>query len=503
MAEHLLTLRHVGKRFGALQALRDVSFDVDRGSIVGLVGENGAGKSTLIQILAGSLPADGGEVLWHGRPVRFAHPLDARRAGISVVHQEPQVVESFTVAQNVLLGREPVKGRGPWLDERAARREMDRLIDLYGLTQLEPDMPVAELNLASRYLVAILRALSLSADLLILDEPTASSTPGEAEQLLTILRHLRDEGRAIIFVSHRVHEVLSVADRCVVLRDGEVTGLVPREEATVERLVQLMVGRALDESTPSDRPPGDVLLSAQHISSAPYLHDISLELRAGEIVGIAGLVGSGRSRLGRALFGDQPISEGRIARHPSIGQGGGIALLPEDRKAMGLLPSASVFQNAILARSAAMPSLRRLPLGQLRREVTELVGRLHLTPADPNADIADLSGGNQQKVVLMKWLMMSPRIFILDEPTRGVDVGARAEIHSIIRDLALDGLGILLISSDLPELLALSDRILVMTGGRLVAEFPREAATEETIMHAAIRRSPEDLPKSPKGAVLP
>ena len=503
MESPLLTLRHIEKRFGAVQALRDVSLDVMSGSVLGLVGENGAGKSTLIGILAGSLRPDAGEVYLNGKPVRFTHPLDARRAGIAVVHQEPQVVETFTVAQNVVLGNEPVRGRFPWLDARQAYNEVERLIALYGMTQLKPDTSVADLNLASRYLVAILRALSLQADLLILDEPTASSTPDEARQLLTILEQLSDQGKAVIFVSHRVPEVLAVADRFIVLRDGEVSGTLTRESATEDKLVRLMVGRAIEEVDAPRHVPGDVLLTVEGVSVPPYLHDISLELRKGEILGLAGLVGSGRSRLGRTIFSDESNYSGRIVRHASLERPGAVALLPEDRKAQGLVPATSVFQNAILAKVAGMPHFTRLPLASLRRDVQRLVARLDLTPREPSADIGELSGGNQQKVVLAKWLMVSPDIFILDEPTRGVDVGARAEIHAIIRQLATDGLAILLISSDLPELLLLSDRILVMAEGRLVAQFEQDDATEEAVMRAAVLRRSHNEDHALKGATTP
>ena len=503
MEEPLLMLRHIEKRFGAVRALRDVSLDIPSESVLGLVGENGAGKSTLIGILAGSLQPDAGEVRLRGKPTRFGHPLDARRAGIAVVHQEPQVVETFTVAQNVVLGCEPKRRGLPWLDDRQAYRETERLIQFYGMTQLEPDTLVSNLNLASRYLVAILRALSLSADLLILDEPTASSTPDEVKQLLNILRQLRDHGKAVIFVSHRVPEVLAVSDRIVVLRDGEVTGTLSHAEATADGLVRLMVGRAIEEKEVPHHAAGEILLSVEHLCTPPYLHNISLELRAGEILGLAGLVGSGRSRLGRAIFGYEPVASGRIVRTASVKRPGAVALLPEDRKGQGLLPSASVFQNTILAKVAGLPDFSRLPLGPLREGVHRLVERLDLTPPDPGAEIGELSGGNQQKVVLAKWLMVAPQVFILDEPTRGVDVGARAEIHAIIHHLAADGLAILLISSDLPELLQLSDRILVMAEGRLVAQFARGEATEETIMRAAVLHRHRDEPHPRRGAEQP
>jgi len=484
-------LRDVSKRFVATQALDQVSFELDAGEIHALVGENGAGKSTLVKILAGLYPPDSGTVLIDGEPVDIHGPAQARSLGIAVVHQEPRLFPDLTVAENVFIGHAP-SGRLGTIDWRGMQRAARAIFDQLDV-QLDGDAPVRGLSMADQQLIEIAKALSLEARVLILDEPTASLSAHEVDRLFAIVRRLRDRGAAVLFVSHRLDEVFGLCDRATVLRDGRHVVTTPTQELSTADLIRHMVGRAVSLFPKVETPIGDVLLEVVGLSRAGAFSDVGFDVHAGEIVGLAGLVGAGRSEVARVLFGIDQRTAGEIRlggsavsfTGPSAALRAGIAYVPEDRHQEGLVLDFSITQNVTL------PILPRLfPRFLIRASTERRVARAQTERFSVRMTVVDqlvgaLSGGNQQKVVLAKWLASRPRVLILDEPTRGIDIGAKVEVHRIISELAASGLGIILISSDLPEVLAMADRILVLHEGRITAEIPRDRATEERVMIAA------------------
>jgi rhamnose transport system ATP-binding protein len=484
-------LLSVSKWFGATQALDGVSLDLLPGEVHALVGENGAGKSTVVKILAGLFPPDSGSVVLAGTPTEIRGPAHARTLGIAVVHQEPRLFPDLTVAENVFVGHLPV-GRGRTVDWRAVRRSAGRLFDELGV-DIDTASPVRGLPMADQQLVEIARALSLDARVLILDEPTASLSAHEAQRLLEITRQARARGVAVLFVNHRLEEVFEIADRVTVLRDGRRVITAPVASLGPRDLIRHMVGRDVTMFPKVASTPGEVLLEVDDLTRPGEFEGISFTLRAGEILGLAGLVGAGRTEVARVLFGIERPTRGTIrikgtaARlgSPDEAVAAGIAYVPEDRHQEGLVLGFSVAANVTL------PILRRLfPRWLMRRSAEEGVAttysdRLGVRPPGVRRIASSLSGGNQQKVVLAKWLATKPRILILDEPTRGIDVAAKAEVHRIIAELAAEGLGILLISSELPEVLAMADRILVLHQGRVAAELLGGEASEEQVMVAA------------------
>jgi rhamnose transport system ATP-binding protein len=503
----LVELRAVSKRFDATQALSSVSFDLRAGEIHGLVGENGAGKSTLVKILAGVHQPDGGEILLGGRATIIHGPAESRALGLAVVHQEPRLFPDLSVAENVFLANPPM-GALHTISWREMRRAATALFEQLGV-RLDAGAPVRGLSMADQQLIEIAKALSLDARVLILDEPTASLSAHEVERLFTIVRRLRDRGVAVLFVSHRLDEVFRLCDRATVLRDGRHVVTAATADLTTADLIRHMVGRAVTLFPKGEAAVGEVLLEVRQLARAGAFRDVSFAVRAGEIVGLAGLVGAGRTEIARVLFGiDRPsagevLLDGRPVHFtsPSAALRAGIAYVPEDRHQDGLVLDFSVADNITL------PILPRLfPRLFVRRPVEralarEYATRLQVRMTGVNQLAQALSGGNQQKVVIAKWLATNPRVLILDEPTRGVDIGAKVEVHRIISDLAASGLGIILISSDLPEVLAMSDRILVLHEGRLTAAFPRAEATEERVMfaatgHAAVSAETGDPPAS-------
>jgi rhamnose transport system ATP-binding protein len=499
-------LRGISKQFAATQALDDVSLRLVPGEVHALVGENGAGKSTLVKILAGVHQPDAGTILLDGHEVVIAGPAQARALGIAVVHQEPRLFPDLTVAENVFLGHAP-SGRLGTIDWGATRRSAQRLFDELGV-QVDVGAPVRGLSMADQQLIEIAKSLSVDARLLILDEPTASLSAHEVERLFAIVRRLRDRGVAILFVSHRLDEVFALCDRATVFRDGRHVITTETSALTTADLVRHMVGRAVSLFPKVETPVGEMLLDVQHLTRAGAFRDITFSVRAGEIVGFAGLVGAGRTEIARVLFGVDRSDSGSVSldgrpvvfRTPSEAMTGGIAYLPEDRHQQGLVLDFSIAQNV------SLPILPRLFPRLLvraateRRVADESTEPLHVRMTGVDQLVGALSGGNQQKVVLAKWLASKPRVLILDEPTRGIDIGAKVEVHRIISDLAASGLAIILISSDLPEVLAMSDRILVLHEGRLTAEIPRHAATEEQVMFAATG-SATDVDVAPAAAV--
>ena len=495
----------ISKRFDATAALTDVSLDLRAGEIHALVGENGAGKSTLVKILAGVHAPDSGTIMLDGRPTVIHDPAASRALGIAVVHQEPRLFPDLSVAENVYLTNPPTGALGAiaWGEmQRAAAAAFDELD-----VQIDVSATVRGLSMADQQLIEIAKALTLDARVLILDEPTASLSTHEVERLFTIVRRTRDRGVAVLFVSHRLEEVFELCDVATVFRDGRHIVTAKTSELTTADLVRHMVGREVTLFPKGEASVGEVLLDVTDLSRAGEFRDVSFSVHAGEVVGLAGLVGAGRTEIARVLFGiAQPTSggfslNGRPAHFatPSDAVRAGLAYVPEDRHTDGLVMDFSIADNVTL------PILPRLfPRLFTRRSAEDAVAgdyahRLDVRMTGVDQLAQALSGGNQQKVVIAKWLATKPRVLILDEPTRGVDIGAKVEVHRIISELAASGLGIILISSDLPEVLAMSDRILVLHEGRLVAEIPRAEATEEGVMFAATGQQ-DVADASPPGA---
>lgn len=499
----LLHVTGVYRRFGGVHALRGVSLDVRSGEVHALVGENGAGKSTLITILAGALRCDAGRIAFDGRDVDFGSPAESQAAGIAVIHQELAGLPTLSVAENLVMGRMPAR-RG-WIDRRAMNDRARAALSQVGL-DVAPWRPLAGLSVSQQQLVEIARALSAGAKLLVMDEPSSSLTEHETGRLLALVKRLREQGVAILYVSHRMGEIFRVADRITVLRDGLVVDTLEASATTPAAVVGRMVGRELAGGAPNDpRQPGATVLEVRGLTrhagrgSGVSLDDVSLTVRRGEIVGLAGLVGAGRSEMARAIFGIDRIDAGEVSlegrpvrfRSPAEAIRAGLGMVPEDRKALALFMDKPVRWNISMVR---LPALARGGLVRRSREhalAGEQVQRMRIRTPDLDAPVRTLSGGNQQKTVLARWLATRPKLLILDEPTHGVDVGAKAEIYALIRTLARDGVAILLISSELPEVLELSDRIAVMRAGRVVAELDRGQADEHLVMLHATGTSAE------------
>jgi ABC-type sugar transport system ATPase subunit len=491
--------RGLEKHFGGVHALRGIDLEVATGSIHGLVGENGAGKSTLGKIIAGVHRPDGGELWVGGRRVDYHSPRDALDDGVTMIAQEPTLVPHRSVLENVFLGIETL--RLGVIDERAMRRRWTELIEEAQL-ELPPNRLARTLRVADQQKVEILRAIARRASLVVMDEPTSALTTDEAERLLDVVRRLRDRGTTIIYVSHLLDEVLALVDSVTVLRDGRLVQTNPAAAETPERLVSAMLGRSLELAFPDKTvPPLDapVVFSARHLSRSGAIDQVSFEIRAGEIVGLAGLIGSGRSEVARAIFGADARDSGEIEvegkpvkiRRPSDAVHAGIVMLPEDRKAQGLLMLRSIVDNV------SLPHLGEVSRGGVvgrrgeRRRVRSLMQRVDVRAKGPAARLDTLSGGNQQKVLFAKWLFRTPRVFIADEPTRGVDVGAKRAICELIHSLAAGGTAVLLISSEHEEVLGLAHRVIVMRGGRIVAELGADEMSEDALLRAAFATEAE------------
>ncbi|MEX3763450.1 sugar ABC transporter ATP-binding protein [Paraburkholderia phenoliruptrix] len=492
-AQPRLELRHASKSFGRVRALSDGDLALWPGEVHALLGENGAGKSTLVKILAGVHQPDSGELVVDGVARRFATPAEARDAGLAVIYQEPTLFFDLSIAENIFMGRQPVDRIGR-IQYDAMRREVDGLLASLGV-DLRADQLVRGLSIADQQVIEIAKALSLNANVLIMDEPTAALSLPEVERLFAIVRKLRERDVAILFITHRLDEVFALTQRVTIMRDGAKVFDGLTADLTTEAIVAKMVGRDLETFYPkAERPPGEVRLSVRGLTRVGVFKDISFDVRAGEIVALAGLVGAGRSEVARAIFGIDPLDAGEImiggqrlsAGSPAAAVRAGLALVPEDRRQQGLALELSI------ARNASMTVLGRLVKHGLitARSETALANRwgtrLRLKAGDPNAPVGTLSGGNQQKVVLGKWLATGPKVLIIDEPTRGIDVGAKAEVYSALAELVRDGMAVLMISSELPEVLGMADRVLVMHEGRISADIARAEADEERIMAAAL-----------------
>jgi len=488
----ILEVSGIVKSFPGVKALKGVSLRVEAGEVVALLGENGAGKSTLMKILAGVQAPDAGEIQLNGAPVSIPTPAEAISRGISLIHQELNLAPNLSVAANLFLGREP--RRFGFVDERAIASLARALLARVGL-EVAPSTPVADLSIAQQQLVEIAKALSAEASVLIMDEPTSSLSENEARRLFEVVRELREAGVGIVYISHRLHEILELADRAVILRDGELVGELGRAELSHERMVSLMVGRDLEQFYGrTERPPGKIALSVSRLRTRRHpACELSFELREGEIVGLAGLVGAGRTELLETLFGVVPPLAGGVLvgerilvpESPRHAIRAGLALVPEDRKAQGLVLDLCVRENLALAsleRDGRRGFVNRAAAASLARSTIE---DLRIKTPSPAQIVRFLSGGNQQKVVLGKWLAMRPKVLLLDEPTRGVDVGAKREIYAIVERLAESGVAVLFVSSEMEEVLGFADRLLVMHEGRIAGGLERSEMSEEAVLRLA------------------
>ena len=490
----LLKLEAVEKSFAGVRALRPIQLELAAGEVLGLIGENGAGKSTLIKVLSGVLAPDAGVITWEGRPARFQTPHEALAAGIATIHQELACCGSLSVAENLLLG-EPWPRRA-WGGVAWGRLEAEaaRQLAHFGL-DIAPSRFFHELSAAQKQEVAIARALSRQARLLILDEPSASLSEPEVRRLFEHLERLRAAGVAILYVSHRLDEIVKLTDRVAVLRDGELVAVYPTREADVKRMVRDMVGRPLDQVYPHTRPAraDSRSLELERVGRAGMFEEVSFAVHSGEIVGLAGLVGAGRSELARAIFGLYPVDRGQMRlfgrpwtpRDPRQALNAGLVYVPEERKRQGLVLEHSVGESISIGFSDLLARWGLIPAGAETARVQRALETFAIRATGPDQTVGTLSGGNQQKALLARWLDREPRVIVLDEPTRGVDVGAKAEIHALIDRLAGQGKAVLMVSSELPEVLGMSDRVLVMRGGSVSAELRGPAMTQENVILAA------------------
>lgn len=496
--EVLLRMENISKSFPGVQALSNVSLEVRSGEILGLVGENGAGKSTLMKILSGVYPMDSGQLFLAGEPIQIQNPHHAQALGISIIYQEFNLMPNLTVMENVFIGREP--DRFVFVDWGRLKQQTQRLLDRLNV-RLSPSAMVRDLSVAEQQMVEIAKALSVQAQVIIMDEPTSALTDAEVQTLFATMDELRRQGISMIFISHRLEEVLSICDRIAVLRDGRHVATLDAAEATEDQIIRLMVGRTLSEFFHKEEAAqiaDDIILEVRGLSrkgakldpSAIVLDDVSFQLRRGEILGLAGLVGSGRTEVARTIFGADPRDSGDIyvngeradIRSPLDAIRHGIGFVPEDRKEQGLVLNLAVRENITLANLDRLTQNGFVRLGEERQRVQEYIDRLQVRTPSMEQRVLNLSGGNQQKVVIAKWLLLQPNILIMDEPTRGIDVGAKTEIYDLMRKLAESGVGLIMISSELPEVLAMSDRIVCMREGCVTGILDRGEATPELVM---------------------
>ena len=495
MAENrtpLLEMRGITKQFPGVLALNQVSLEVYPGEVLALVGENGAGKSTLMKILSGVYKKDAGEILIDGAPVEITGPLHSRNLGINIIYQELNVLNNMNIAENIFVGRE--KKKNGFVDKKLQHDEARKLLSRVGL-DMDTHTKTGKLSTAQKQMVEVAKALSYNARMIIMDEPTSSLTDKETDMLLNIIRALRESGVAIVFISHRMNEIFEIADRIAVMRDGQMVQCVDAASATEQSIIAAMVGRDVNNLFAKEPAPiGDIALEVKNLSTKDFLKDISFNVRSGEIVGFAGLVGAGRSEVMRAVFGIDPRQSGEIfvkgkpvdIRTTVDALRAGLGFVPEDRKEQGLILKMSVLHNTSIAALKSVADGWFLNRGKERSLASEYVQKLRVKTPSNEQKVMNLSGGNQQKVVIAKWMATHPAVLILDEPTRGIDVGAKKEIHLLMSELVRQGVAIIMISSELPEILGMSDRIYVMHDGRIKGEIARSDATQESIMKMAI-----------------
>jgi ribose transport system ATP-binding protein len=494
--EPLLCMRGICKHFPGVQALQDAELEVLPGEVHVLLGENGAGKSTLMKILCGQYAADSGVVTFAGQTIRPASPLEAELQGLVMIHQELNLVPGLTVAENIFLGHEPTRGG---LIRSEAMREGSQHLLAKLRCDVDPDTPVADLSVAEQQLVEIACALRQKARLLVMDEPTAALSDTEIEALFDVIRSLTGDGVPVIYISHRMKDIFAIGDRVTVMRDGRTVGTREVKQTEVGELIHLMVGRTIAEQIPKRKVPiGEVVLELEGLAREGILSPVSLSVRSGEILGVAGLMGSGRTELARAIFGADPADSGTVrvtgrtmsGRNPCASIAAGLGFITEDRKRQGLMLQRSVGENITLTSLDDVARFGVLDLGAERERAQELVERLQIRLASLEQEIVSLSGGNQQKVVLARWLAARCRVLLFDEPTRGIDVAAKAEIYELIGELVAQGVAVMLITSEMPELLGLADRVAVLHEGALEGVLDRADATQERIMQLALGQSP-------------
>ena len=487
-----LEMRRISKSFAGNTVLADVNLSADAGEVLALLGENGAGKSTLMKILAGVHQPDTGEILIDGQAIKIANPVDSLRHGVAMIYQELSLAPHLTVAENIFLGREPVSSFG-LINQKALNEKAATLLRDYGF-KLDPKAKVGQLSTAKRQLVEITRAIVEAKKVIVMDEPTSSLTSQEVEDLFRLIRDLKARGLAVIYISHRLEELDEIADRVTILRDGHAVYFGKWGAISTDEVIRHMAGRELKEIfPPRNAKIGEVKLRVSNLSRPPKFENVSFEARAGEVVGIAGLAGAGRTELVEAIYGTQPATSGEInllgnsihhsTPHQSVGNG--LSLLTEDRKRTGLCLNLSLATNLTLANVKALLKSSVLQTKVETTTATNYIDKLHIRPPSPTKTVGRMSGGNQQKVLLGRWLFAETKVFLLDEPTRGVDVAARSEIYREINELAEAGAAIVMVSSDLPELLGMADRILVLRRGRLVAELKTKETTQEEILKYA------------------
>jgi ABC-type sugar transport system ATPase subunit len=499
--EPWLRMAGISKSFGGVHALRDVTFEAHAGEVHALCGENGAGKSTLMKVLAGAITEYEGTIALNGRPAAFSGPSAAEDAGVRIIYQELNLVPDLSVSANIFLGREKTRGLG-WLDDRAMEAEARRLFERLG-APVSPRARLGDLRIGDQQMVEIAKALAFAAEVVIMDEPTSALSDAEVARLFRVIADLRKAGTTVIYISHKMNEVFTLADRVTVLRDGRFVATAPRAETEPAQVVRWMVGREIAALDYKPHPVGerpvltvrDLSLPSAPGSGRPSLAKVEFTLHAGEVLGVAGLLGAGRTELLEALFGaaatapsGEIVLDGRPVRFHNPGEAiaAGMALVTEDRKTLGLFSEMTVAENITIAAldRFALPGGLVHP-GRESAGVAERIEQLRIKAAGPRAPVTSLSGGNQQKCILARWLLTDPKVLLLDEPTRGIDVGAKSEIYALIRRLVADGMAVVMTSSELPELLAVADRVLVLCEGRVTATLPRAEATEESIMHAA------------------
>jgi ribose transport system ATP-binding protein len=497
----LVRMEGIDKSFPGVHALDNCRFELQAGEVHALCGENGAGKSTLMKVLAGIYPQDAGRIVFKGQPVDIPTPRAARDMGISIIHQELSLMRHLSVAQNIFIGREPRSKPGIFLDDNRINQQTQDLLDRLNI-KLNPRARVADLTVAMQQMVEIARALSLNTEVLIMDEPTAALTDTEIAALFDIIRQLRAHGVGIVHISHRLEELKLIADRVTVMRDGRYVDTVRTDEAPIDRIITMMVGRTIFEATPElpEAPSQEVVLEVRHLNRGRAIRDVSFQLHRGEILGIAGLVGAGRTEVARAIFGADRFDAGDVLlngkrldlRNPRDAVNHGIAYLSEDRKRYGLALGLDLEVNTVLASFGKfLGALGWVRPDRTRATAERQVRSLSIKTPNLQQKVRNLSGGNQQKVVLGKWLTADSNVLIFDEPTRGIDVGAKSEIYRLLNTLAKEGRSIIMISSELPEVLRMSHRILVMCEGRITGELKAGEATQENIMNYATQRAPQ------------